>query len=112
MLALSASPAREPPLLVRYRQRSGLGVSVMGKVMMDLGGDNGGKSNMAGRGGVHQRRWDGVVPPECAPDPSILRLSASLAWEEAREPLHVDIDIAASRVDPGMAFARAILPEL
>ncbi|XP_044966168.1 probable carbohydrate esterase At4g34215 isoform X2 [Hordeum vulgare subsp. vulgare] len=72
-----------------------------------------GQSNMAGRGGVHQRRWDGVVPPECAPDPSILRLSASLAWEEAHEPLHADIDTTKTcGVGPGMAFARAILPEL
>ncbi|KAE8782470.1 putative carbohydrate esterase [Hordeum vulgare] len=56
---------------------------------------------------------DGAVPPECAPDPSILRLSASLAWEEAREPLHADIDTTKTcGVGPGMAFARAILPEL
>ncbi|KAF7016080.1 unnamed protein product [Triticum aestivum] len=72
-----------------------------------------GQSNMAGRGGVHHRRWDGVVPPECAPDPSILRLSAALAWEEAREPLHADIDTTKTcGVGPGMAFARAILPRL
>ncbi|KQJ81915.1 probable carbohydrate esterase At4g34215 [Brachypodium distachyon] len=72
-----------------------------------------GQSNMAGRGGVHHRRWDGVVPPECAPLPSILRLSAALDWEEAREPLHADIDKAKTcGVGPGMAFARAILPQL
>ncbi|KAI5011372.1 hypothetical protein ZWY2020_013509 [Hordeum vulgare] len=71
------------------------------------------QSNMASRGGVHQRRWDGVVPPECAPDPSILGLSASLAWEEAREPLHADIDTTKTcGVGPRMAFTRAILPEL
>ncbi|KAL6650496.1 hypothetical protein ACP70R_001906 [Stipagrostis hirtigluma subsp. patula] len=72
-----------------------------------------GQSNMAGRGGVHRRRWDGVVPPECAPDPQILRLSAGLQWEEAREPLHADIDTAKTcGVGPGMVFARAVLPRL
>uniref|UniRef100_A0ACD5UZK9 Uncharacterized protein n=1 Tax=Avena sativa TaxID=4498 RepID=A0ACD5UZK9_AVESA len=72
-----------------------------------------GQSNMAGRGGVHHKRWDGVVPPECAPSPSILRLSAALAWEEAREPLHADIDATKTcGVGPGMAFARALLPGL
>uniref|UniRef100_A0A0A9GIY1 Sialate O-acetylesterase domain-containing protein n=1 Tax=Arundo donax TaxID=35708 RepID=A0A0A9GIY1_ARUDO len=72
-----------------------------------------GQSNMAGRGGVHHRRWDGVVPPECAPDPRILRLSAALQWEEAREPLHADIDTTKTcGVGPGMAFARAVLPRL
>jgi len=70
-----------------------------------------GQSNMAGRGGVHRRRWDGVVPPEGAPDPSIQRLSAALDWEEAREPLHADIDTAKTcGVGPGMVFARAVLP--
>ncbi|WVZ83715.1 hypothetical protein U9M48_030835 [Paspalum notatum var. saurae] len=72
-----------------------------------------GQSNMAGRGGVHHKRWDGVVPPECAPDPSVLRLSAALQWEEAREPLHADIDTAKTcGVGPGMAFARAALPSV
>jgi hypothetical protein len=72
-----------------------------------------GQSNMAGRGGVHHKRWDGVVPPECAPSPSVLRLSAALAWEEAREPLHADIDATKTcGVGPGMAFARAVLPGL
>ncbi|KAG2542936.1 probable carbohydrate esterase At4g34215 [Panicum virgatum] len=70
-----------------------------------------GQSNMAGRGGVHHRRWDGVVPPEGTPDPSIQRLSASLDWEEAREPLHADIDTTKTcGVGPGMVFARAVLP--
>ncbi|RCV42601.1 hypothetical protein SETIT_9G228600v2 [Setaria italica] len=70
-----------------------------------------GQSNMAGRGGVHHRRWDGVVPPEAAPDPSIQRLSAALDWEEAREPLHADIDTAKTcGVGPGMVFARTVLP--
>ncbi|CAN6275361.1 unnamed protein product [Urochloa humidicola] len=66
-----------------------------------------GQSNMAGRGGVHHRRWDGVVPPEGTPDPCIQRLSAALDWEEAREPLHADIDITKTcGVGPGMVFAR------
>lgn len=70
-----------------------------------------GQSNMAGRGGVHHRRWDGVVPPEAAPDPSIQRLSAALEWEEARESLHADIDTTKTcGVGPGMVFARAVLP--
>ncbi|KAL3730426.1 hypothetical protein ACJRO7_027444 [Eucalyptus globulus] len=44
---------------------------------------------MAGRGGVTRPRgWDGVVPP----DPAVLRLGAALQWEEAQEPLHLDID--------------------
>lgn len=76
-----------------------------------------GQSNMAGRGGIvttakgATQIWDGVVPPACEPDPSILRLDARLAWAEAREPLHEGIDVAGSvdGVGPGMAFARAVL---
>ncbi|KAL1215774.1 putative carbohydrate esterase [Cardamine amara subsp. amara] len=78
-----------------------------------------GQSNMAGRGGVvkdhHHNRWiwDQIVPPECTPDPSILRLSADLRWEEAREPLHVDIDTGkVCGVGPGMAFANAVRKRL
>lgn len=77
-----------------------------------------GQSNMAGRGGIitdtdhhHHRHkhWDGVVPPECQPHPSILRLNAHLHWEEAREPLHADIDAKkACGVGPGMSFANAV----
>uniref|UniRef100_A0A1J3GYU5 Putative carbohydrate esterase n=1 Tax=Noccaea caerulescens TaxID=107243 RepID=A0A1J3GYU5_NOCCA len=74
-----------------------------------------GQSNMAGRGGVvkdhHLNRWvwDQIVPPECSPDLSILRLSADLRWEEAREPLHADIDTGkVCGVGPGMAFANAV----
>ena len=65
---------------------------------------------MSGRGGVDQsRRWDGVVPPECQPNPDILRLSAKLNWETAHEPLHKDIDTKKScGVGPGMAFANAV----
>ncbi|XP_042509290.1 probable carbohydrate esterase At4g34215 [Macadamia integrifolia] len=71
-----------------------------------------GQSNMAGRGGVSvtpHKKWDGVVPPECRPDPSILRLNAGLQWEEAHEPLHADIDNKkVCGVGPGMSFANAI----
>jgi hypothetical protein len=74
-----------------------------------------GQSNMAGRGGVSGNRWDGVVPPDCAPSPSVLRLTPDLRWERAREPLHRGIDddsthaAAAAGVGPGMAFANALL---
>ncbi|KAL1315572.1 hypothetical protein AAHE18_16G268900 [Arachis hypogaea] len=70
-----------------------------------------GQSNMAGRGGVKNGRfWDGNVPPGCRSNPSILRLSASLQWEEAHEPLHLDIDLGKTcGVGPGLAFANEIL---
>lgn len=70
-----------------------------------------GQSNMAGRGGVIKdshghKKWDGVVPPECRPHPSIHRLSAGLRWEGAAEPLHSDIDRKKQcGVGPGMSFA-------
>ncbi|MED6218581.1 hypothetical protein PIB30_027919 [Stylosanthes scabra] len=71
-----------------------------------------GQSNMAGRGGVNETTatWDGVVPPQCRPNPSILRLNAQLEWVEAQEPLHADIDVTKTNgVGPGMAFANRIL---
>lgn len=69
-----------------------------------------GQSNMAGRGGVAGDRWNHVVPPECRPRPAILRLNAALRWEEAREPLHSDIDVLKTcGVGPGMSFAHEIL---
>ncbi|OWM80687.1 hypothetical protein CDL15_Pgr006717 [Punica granatum] len=75
-----------------------------------------GQSNMAGRGGVTNdtatgvTTWDGIVPPDCRPNPSILRLAANLTWMEAREPLHSDIDYNKTNgVGPGMAFVHAIL---
>ncbi|KAF4374085.1 hypothetical protein F8388_007991 [Cannabis sativa] len=73
-----------------------------------------GQSNMSGRGGVNQNLiWDGVVPPECQPDRHILRLSAKLHWETAREPLHADIDTNKTcGVGPGMAFANAVRAHL
>ena len=74
-----------------------------------------GQSNMAGRGGVskHHHHWDGVVPPDCQPHPSIIRLSAKLNWEPAREPLHHDIDNRkVCGVGPGMSFANAVREHL
>ncbi|OWM80692.1 hypothetical protein CDL15_Pgr006722 [Punica granatum] len=74
-----------------------------------------GQSNMSGRGGVKRDKtgylaWDGVVPPECEPDPSISRLDANLTWELAKEPLHEGIDAKRiNGVGPGMPFAHEIL---
>lgn len=75
-----------------------------------------GQSNMAGRGGVVNNTktgittWDGIVPPQCQPNPSIFRLSADLTWVLANEPLHKDIDYNKTNgIGPGMAFANAIL---
>lgn len=75
-----------------------------------------GQSNMAGRGGVVNdtatgiTTWDGVVPPQCSPNPSILRLNAKLKWVEAHEPLHQDIDAEKTNgIGPGMPFANSIL---
>ncbi|XP_021753383.1 probable carbohydrate esterase At4g34215 [Chenopodium quinoa] len=77
-----------------------------------------GQSNMAGRGGVvkftdhhhhHHKKWDGVIPPECQPHPSIPRLNAHLHWEQARDPLHSDIDSRkVCGVGPGMPFANVV----
>nr|GMD22203.1 probable carbohydrate esterase At4g34215 [Ipomoea batatas] len=70
-----------------------------------------GQSNMAGRGGVNkEKKWDGIVPPECSPDSSkIFRLSAQLGWEVACEPLHHDIDTKKTcGVGPGMSFSNAV----
>lgn len=69
-----------------------------------------GQSNMSGQGGVENRKWDGVVPSECNPNPKILKLNASLKWEEAKEPLHDGIDTrAVEGVGPGIAFAHFLL---
>ncbi|CAM6076371.1 unnamed protein product, partial [Sphagnum tenellum] len=79
-----------------------------------------GQSNMSGRGGMQLKEaadgykymmWDGVVPEECNAKPgSILRLTASLEWEEAHEPLHYDIDPAGPiGVGPGLVFAASLL---
>ncbi|KAJ8766889.1 hypothetical protein K2173_009233 [Erythroxylum novogranatense] len=73
-----------------------------------------GQSNMAGRGGMvkiydhhhYHKKWDGVVPPECQPHTDILRFSAKLEWEQARAPLHYDIDAKKMcGVGPGMPFS-------
>ncbi|XVE70145.1 hypothetical protein DITRI_Ditri10aG0048200 [Diplodiscus trichospermus] len=73
---------------------------------------------MAGRGGVTNdtstgiTTWDGVVPPQCQPNPSIFRLAADLAWVEAREPIHADIDVNKTNgIGPGMPFANAMLTQ-
>ncbi|CAA0832653.1 Domain of unknown function (DUF303 [Striga hermonthica] len=69
-----------------------------------------GQSNMAGRGGVTGETWDGFVPPQCQPNPRILRLSVGLQWEVATEPLHRDIDTGKlCGVGPGMAFSNSVL---
>uniref|UniRef100_A0A0D6R729 Sialate O-acetylesterase domain-containing protein n=1 Tax=Araucaria cunninghamii TaxID=56994 RepID=A0A0D6R729_ARACU len=69
-----------------------------------------GQSNMAGRGGVHNSKWDNFIPPECQPHPSILRLNAHLKWEKAHPPLHADIDIHKTcGVGPGLIFANTLL---
>ncbi|KAL5071839.1 hypothetical protein RYX36_022726 [Vicia faba] len=65
---------------------------------------------MAGRGGVLNGKWDGDVPQECKSSPSVLRLSSNLKWEEAREPLHEDIDVEKTcGVGPGLAFANEVV---
>mmetsp|Transcript_25315 Transcript_25315/g.63747 ORF Transcript_25315/g.63747 Transcript_25315/m.63747 type:complete len:307 (-) Transcript_25315:244-1164(-) len=74
----------------------------------------GGQSNMAGRGGVIQTKtgkaWDGVVPPSCQPAPGqILKFNADGKWEDAQEPLHMDIDTTkVCGVGPGLAFANEL----
>lgn len=66
---------------------------------------------MAGRGGVVDKTWDGMIPPEVEPKPGkILRLGGDLKWKDANEPLHVDIDVNKTcGVGPGMAFANAVM---
>ncbi|XP_038886442.1 probable carbohydrate esterase At4g34215 [Benincasa hispida] len=77
-----------------------------------------GQSNMAGRGGVENNQvreleWDGLIPPECQSDPSILRLNPALQWEIAREPLHEGIDINKTvGIGPGMPFAHQLLTKV
>ncbi|KAF5198528.1 putative carbohydrate esterase [Thalictrum thalictroides] len=68
-----------------------------------------GQSNMAGRGGVIDDKWDGIVPPKCQSNSLVLRFNARSNWEEAREPLHADIDVNKTcGIGPGMAFANSI----
>lgn len=69
-----------------------------------------GQSNMSGLGGVVNNTWDGIVPPECSPNPAILKLDAKLQWVEATEPLHADIDANVTcGIGPGMPFANSLL---
>ncbi|XP_065880459.1 probable carbohydrate esterase At4g34215 [Euphorbia lathyris] len=69
----------------------------------------GGQSNMAGRGGIDNDKWNGYIPPQCRSSPSILRLTAQLKWEIAHEPLDADIDVGKTcGVGPGMAFANEL----
>ncbi|GLJ33248.1 hypothetical protein SUGI_0668870 [Cryptomeria japonica] len=71
-----------------------------------------GQSNMSGRGGVEGTKWDGFVPHQCKPHPSILRFTAEEKWVEAQEPLHKDIDTKkVCGVGPGMAFANRLLKQ-
>ncbi|CAN0922369.1 Probable carbohydrate esterase At4g34215 [Linum grandiflorum] len=77
-----------------------------------------GQSNMAGRGGVinntatGKMEWDRIVPAQCQPNPSILRLSKDLIWVTGQEPLHADIDFTKTNgVGPGMAFANALVTQ-
>ena len=64
---------------------------------------------MAGRGGVRHGKWDGNLPPECRPNPSILRLNPQLQWEVAHEPLHTGIGPPKTQgVGPGLAFANEV----
>ncbi|WMV44626.1 hypothetical protein MTR67_038011 [Solanum verrucosum] len=70
----------------------------------------GGQSNMSGRGGVVNNIFDGFIPPECQSNSSILRLTKGLTWEEAKEPIHQDIDFyAICGIGPGMSFANFVL---
>ncbi|GER42611.1 hypothetical protein STAS_19404 [Striga asiatica] len=76
-----------------------------------------GQSNMAGRGGVAKNGpWDGIVPPESQPTPSVLRLNVDLQWEVATEPLHRDIDNitlpSQHGIGPGLPFATTLVNEL
>ncbi|KAG6547610.1 hypothetical protein Mapa_011059 [Marchantia paleacea] len=78
-----------------------------------------GQSNMAGRGGVHilengTRAWNKVVPMSAnVSDGSILRLTAQLNWEPAKEPLHQDIDVGkVCGVGPGLVFGAKVLKHL
>ncbi|KAL3537393.1 hypothetical protein ACH5RR_000759 [Cinchona calisaya] len=65
---------------------------------------------MSGQGGVMKNKWDGIVPPECSPNPKILKFNAGLEWEEAKEPLHDGIDVTITNgIGPGMPFASSLL---
>ncbi|KAK4428516.1 putative carbohydrate esterase [Sesamum alatum] len=61
---------------------------------------------MAGRGGIMRGIWDRYVPPECESSPKVLRLNAKHKWEEARPPLHHDIDYLKTCGDRAWAVVR------
>ena len=54
---------------------------------------------MAGSRGVHHERLHRVMPPDCRPRRTILRLSAALLSEEARQPQQADIDWSTTMYD-------------
>ncbi|CAN1274114.1 Probable carbohydrate esterase At4g34215 [Linum perenne] len=57
-------------------------------------------------------KWDRIVPAQCQPNPSILRLSKELMWVTGQEPLHADIDFTKTNgVGPGMPFANGLLTQ-
>lgn len=68
-----------------------------------------GQSNMAGRGGVVNRTWDGYVPLDSQPSHSIFRLNPNLKWEPAQEPVDDGFDGDTCGVGPGMAFANDLI---
>ena len=77
-----------------------------------------GQSNMAGRGGVVRlgetmKLFQPQTEQERAllvGDESVLRLTASLQWVKAVEPLHFDIDTTkVCGIGPGLIFARELL---
>nr|GLL44081.1 probable carbohydrate esterase At4g34215 [Ipomoea trifida] len=56
--------------------------------------------------------WNHVTPPECLPNPSILRFASNNSWVPVEEPLHADIDVTKAKVcevGPGIAFANHLL---
>jgi hypothetical protein len=104
---MAIQPAARPFLLLLLVAGAAAGRGGGGRTLVFI---LAGQSNMSGRGGATSGVWDGVVPPECAPSPRILRLSPALRWEEAREPLHAGIDVGnVVGVGPGMPFAHAVL---
>ncbi|XP_058223279.1 probable carbohydrate esterase At4g34215 [Rhododendron vialii] len=65
---------------------------------------------MSGHGSTTNGTWDGVGPPKCAPNPSILSLAPNLTWVPAAEPLHRDINVNITfGVGPGISFANSVL---
>lgn len=65
-----------------------------------------GQSNMVGRGLLAENY------PQFDPSPQIQRFAKNETWEEAKDPLHQDIDADPNKVagrGPGMPFANALL---